>query len=34
MYNEEKLQEIEINSGKSVCRNGLEGRNPQEEEEK
>jgi len=34
MLNEEKLQRIEKDGGKFVCRDGIEGRNPQEEEEK
>lgn len=33
MNNGEKLQLIEKNDGKFVCRDGLEGRNSQEEED-
>jgi len=32
IHSEEKLQRIGKYSGKFVCRDGLEGRNPQEEE--
>jgi hypothetical protein len=33
IHSGEKLQRIEKDGGKFVCRDGLEGRNPQEEEE-
>jgi hypothetical protein len=32
IYSGEKLQRIGKDGGKLVCRDGLEGRNPQEEE--
>jgi len=32
MYNGEKFHEIEIDGGKSVCRDGFEGRYTQEED--
>lgn len=32
MLNGEKLQRIDKDDGKFVCRDGLKGRNPQEEE--
>lgn len=32
MYNGEKLQRTEKDGGKFVCRHGLGGRNPQEED--